>query len=197
MPRTNGTPPARRSAPRPIRARVVAFLGGLLAIAALPACFSSELRRVTIDVQAVAAWAGQGAGFGAADSLIGSLVPVTDRIPEVLSGGAQGVEEIALYVQIQNASFGPVEVAVYAHRSPVDLATLLADGVRLTRPILVQPQSAILIDARNYNLYAEGFEEASELLLGGDFFLYVASEASTFMVNGNVPSVSVVVSIED
>lgn len=188
------TPAGRGGARRRVGPLTLALV--LLAVTVLPSCFWSEIRRVTIDVEAVAAWAGQDDGFGAPDSLIGALVPVTDRIPELVAGDVEGVEELGIYLQIQNASFAPVEVAVYAHRSPVDLETLLAEGIRLTRPILIQPQTALLIDARNYKLYAEGFEEAAELLLGGDFFLYVASEASTFVVNGNAPSVSVLVSIQ-
>jgi hypothetical protein len=180
---------------RPVRATVATLAA--LAIALCGGCFSSEVRRVTIDVDTISAWAGQDDGFGAPDSLVGSLVPVTDRLPELGAGDVTGVEEIALYIQLQNASFAPVEAAVYAHRSPVDLATLLAEGIRLTRPVLIQPQSALQIDARSYKLYATGFDEVAELALGGDFFLYVASEGSTFVLNGNVPSLSMVVTIDD
>jgi len=181
---------------RPLsRARCGALLlVAVLGLVALAGCWASEIRRVTIDVDGLAAWAGQ-SGSGSPDSLIGGLVPVTSRVPELLAGDVEGVEEIGLYVQLQNASFQPVEVLVVAHRSVVDRATLLAEGVRLTSPIVVQPQSALQIDARNYLRYARGFEEMVQLVLGGDFFLYVVSEASTFAVNGNVPTISLLFSI--
>lgn len=178
------------------RARALCALALSIVLVALAGCWASEIRRVTIDVDGLTAWAGQDDTFGAADSLIGGPVLITSRLPELRTGEVESVEEIGLYVQLQNASFLPVEMAVYAHRGLVDRATLLAEGIRLTRPIVVQPQSAFLIDARNYDLLAEGFGEAAELILGGDFYLYVASDESEFVINGNVPTVSVLVAVE-
>lgn len=171
------------------------LLVAVVALAALPGCWSSEIRRVTIDADGLSAWAGQGAIFGAPDSLIGSPVLLASRLPELGTGDFDGVEEIGIYIQLQNSSFQPIDIAVYMHRSRVDLSTLLAEGVRLTRPIAVQPQTAFQIDARNYRTFAEGFEEAAELIRGGDFYLYVASEASSFVINGNVPTISILVSV--
>lgn len=179
-----------------MRPQALAALGLSVALLAFPGCWASEIRRISVDTDGLRAWAGQDDGFGAADSLIGSPALITTRIPELGTGDVQSIEEIGLYIQLQNSSFVPVEMAVYMHRRAVDRATLLVEGVRLTRPIVVQPQSALQIDGRNYDLYAAGFDEAVALMLGGDVHLYVASEASEFVINGNVPTLSLLVAIQ-
>lgn len=160
------------------------------------ACLFSDLERRTIDLDVLRAWAGQTAEV-VPDSLAPAFVTISTRIPEIAGGSASSIEEVSLFVQIQNTALTTTEASVYAHREQIgDAATLRSEGVRILKPVTVAPQSAVQIDARNYAAFADGFDAFVELVLDGDFYLYILGEGASYRLNGNVPSLSFVVAID-
>jgi hypothetical protein len=105
-------------------------------------CLWSRLERRTIDVGPFSAWAGQ-TGETPADSLLPVQVPVASRVPEIADGSLQGIEEVALFTQIQNVDLSPVSISIYAHRQRLaDASAVRSGGIRLLGPVLVGARSA-------------------------------------------------------
>lgn len=170
----------------------------LLALAGLfllSGCFGSEIRRATIDLEELRSWDGQ-TDASDPDSLFPALVPVQSGIANYSSVTA--VEEFSLFVQLQNVGASEaVNVTLYAHRERlIDPAEVRSSGIAISRPIFVHRESAVQLDARSYPEIALGFEEIRELVLEGNFYLYVLADTDVFHVVGNVPTVSFLVVVE-
>jgi hypothetical protein len=159
-------------------------------------CLGSSIERRTIDVSSFRSWGGQTAQADP-DTLIPARVDVRQRVPELSDGSAVGIEEVSLFVQLQNLDAAPAEVAVYAHASRLtDLAEVLTVGIPVTRGIAIDGQSAIQLDARNYPFQAANFDRFVELIKAGDFYLYIVTSASEFNLAANVPTLSLLVTID-
>jgi hypothetical protein len=159
-------------------------------------CIGSEVVRRSIDLQDFRSWAGQPAEV-VPDSLAPAFVAIGTNVPEVSAGSFQGVDEVSLFVQLQNQGFTPDELTVYATDRIYPSANQVREnGVRLMRPVLVQAQAAVQIDARNYPNFAEGLDGVDELVRNGDFYLYVVGTGSEFRVGANVPTLSLLVVVD-
>jgi len=178
------------------RRRALPAMLGLAAAILLPGCLGSDVERHVLDLPRIEAWSGQ-VDLANPDSLVAARVPVAGRIPAFADGSAQGVEEIALFIQLQNRTTEFADVRVYAHaRELTDLTEVRASGVPITTSIALDPVSSVQVDARNYPVYESSFEAFAELIESGELFLYVVAESDTFDVAGNVPSVSLLVTVD-
>lgn len=171
-------------------------LGVVFLSLALAGCLGSSVERRTIDVSAFRSWAGQ-TTQAQPDTLIPGRVDVGQRIPEIGDGSAVGIEEVSLFVQLQNLDASPAEVTVYAMpRAVSDREVVLAEGLPITRGIAIDGQSAVQLDARNYPFQSRNFEEFVDLVSAGDFYLYVVATGDVFNVSANVPSLSFLVTVD-
>jgi hypothetical protein len=174
-----------------------AALGLLLWAGLLPGCLGSEIQRHVLDLPRMEGWSGQ-PGRAEPDSMVAARVPVSSRIPAFADGSASGVEEVALFIQLQNRSTEFVDVRVYGHPSRVfDIPELRRSGLAVTAAIALDPVSSVQIDARNYPRYGANFDGFADLIRGGEFYLYVVADTDTFDVAGNVPSLSLLVTVDD
>ncbi len=165
-------------------------------VPALAGCFGSDLQRHTVDLADFRAWAGQSAETNP-DTLIASLVPIRSQIPEFRSGSVVGVEEVSLFVQLQNADDTVADVTVYAHRERLaNRARLVREGVPITQAIRVAPLSAVQIDARSYPIDGANFDAFVDLITASDVYLFVVADSDEFNVAANVPSLSLLVTID-
>jgi hypothetical protein len=179
-----------------MRIRAMSLLVPSLFWVVATGCFWSNLERRTITIDGFRSWWDQPLDVPAS-ALIPARVPVHVDIPEVSSGEVVGIEEILLFVQLQNSGFSSVEVSVYAHPDSLgDLDRVRREGVRILRPILIQAQSALQIDARNYPALATNLARFEDVILAGDFHLYVVGESEPFRVGAAAPAMSVLVTLE-
>jgi hypothetical protein len=179
-----------------MRIRALWLLAPSLLWVVATGCFWSSLERRTITIDGFRSWWDQPLDVPPS-ALIPARVPVGIDIPEVASGEVVGIEEILLFVQLQNAGFSSVEVAVYAHPDSLgDLDRVRREGVRILRPVLIQAQSALQIDARSYPTLATDLDRFEDLILAGDFHLYVVGESEPFRVGAAAPALSVLVTLE-
>jgi hypothetical protein len=171
---------------------LVSFVVSLL----VAGCLGSSLERRTIDVPSFRSWGDQ-TEQADPDTVIPAKVDVRQRVPELADGSVIGIEEVSLFVQLQNLDATPAEVAVYAHASRItNLAEILAVGIPITKGIAIDGQSAIQIDARNYPFQSANFDAFVDLIKRGDFYLYIVTSADEFNLAANVPSLSLLVTIE-
>lgn len=189
------TPHRATGARRPTRA--LAAITILVTAILLPGCLGSDIERYTLDLPRIEGWSGQ-SDLANPDSLVAARLPVASRIPAFEDGSAQGVEEISLFIQLQNRSTEFADVRVYAHANRVTgLDEVRSAGVPVTTSIALDPVSSVQIDARNYPRFEANFDAFADLIESGELYLYVVADTDTFDVAGNVPSVSILVTVDD
>jgi len=158
-------------------------------------CFWSKLERESLNLLDFQSWGSQPTE-AAPDSLIPTLVPVAATVTSVSDGSAQSVQEISLFLQIRNEESVAALVTLYAHPQRInDKARLIEEGVQVMTARLLNGSSAIQIDARNYPDVATGFDRFAELILSGEFYLYVISLDEPYRVSAGVPAISMVLSV--
>lgn len=173
----------------------MAALACAVGLSILPGCLGSTFARYTVEVEEFQSWWGlDPIDYSDPDSLIPSEVPITSQVASIADGGADGISEATLFLQIQNATSNEVKAVVYAHQTEIfDIDDLLTRGVQITRPLLVGAQSARQIDARNYPDVAMNIDTLLEFIAAGNFYLYVVGEVQPFLVRANAPAISIIV----
>jgi hypothetical protein len=158
-------------------------------------CFWSKLERDSLNLLDFQSWGSQ-ATEAVPDSLIPTRVPVAAGVTAVNDGSAQSVQEISLFVQLRNELSEPNLITLYAHPQRInDKAQLREEGVQVMTARLLNGFSAFQIDARNYPEFATGFDGFAELILSGDFYLYVIGLDEPYRVSAGVPAISMVFAV--